>query len=177
MSGVHINTISITTPKGMDTDSEGNLYVCNFSEIYKLDSSGNTIISWFASGYVYPYYLVVDSSSNFVYATMGDQSIQKFDLSGNYITAWGSAGSGDGQFASDIYGIYLDSLGYVYVTDWGNNRVQKFDSEGGYICSFGEAGVGDGQFDSPWGIAINSLGNVYISDYANNRIQIFAPVH
>jgi hypothetical protein len=42
-----------------------------------------------------------------------------------YLTQWGQAGWGDGQFNRPI-GIAVNPLGYVYVIDENNNRVQKF---------------------------------------------------
>ena len=49
--------------------------------------------------------------------------VQKFDSSGNFITAWGSDGSGAGQFDNPT-GLAVDSQGNVYVADLGNDRVQ-----------------------------------------------------
>ena len=47
---------------------------------------------------------------------------------GNYLTQWGSDGSGNGQFEYPD-GIAVDSSNNVYVTDDGNNRVEKFDQQ------------------------------------------------
>jgi len=51
--------------------------------------------------------------------------IQKFDSNGSFLTAWGSAGSGDGQFNSPG-GVAVEGGGSVYVADAGNYRIQKF---------------------------------------------------
>jgi len=51
--------------------------------------------------------------------------IQKFDSNGTFLTAWGSAGSGDGQFNSPG-GVAVEGGGSVYVADAGNYRIQKF---------------------------------------------------
>ena len=53
--------------------------------------------------------------------------IQKFDSSGNFITKWGSNGSGDGQF-NGPQGVAVDGSGNVYVVDAYNHRIQKFTS-------------------------------------------------
>jgi DNA-binding beta-propeller fold protein YncE len=91
----------------------------------------------------------------------------------NYITQWGSYGSGNGQFNAPL-GVAVDSSGNVYVADWGaNNRVQKFTGNGVFITSWGGSGSGNGQFSNPGQVAVDSSGNVYVADAANNRVQKF----
>ncbi len=50
---------------------------------------------------------------------------KKFDSNGNFITKWGSYGTGNGEF---VYpnGTAVGSSGKVYVTDIGNNRIRVF---------------------------------------------------
>jgi tripartite motif-containing protein 71 len=98
--------------------------------------------------------------------------VQKFSKDGNFITKWGSNGSGDGQFSS-TGGVAVDSFGSVYVDDTGNDRIQKFDSNGNFITKWGSKGQEDGQFDHPSGVAVDSSGHVYVADNRNNRIQKF----
>ena len=54
-----------------------------------------------------------------------------------YITQWGSYGSGEGQFNTPL-GIAVDNAGNVYVADALNSRVQKFSSSGTFITKLGE---------------------------------------
>ena len=91
-----------------------------------------------------------------------------------FFLKWGSLGDGNGQFYGP-FGIAVDPLGNVYVTDTGNNRIQKFDASGAYRTQWGSYGSGDGQFYRPMGIAVDSLCNVYVVDSNNNRIQKFDP--
>src|SRR5205814_3987390 len=51
--------------------------------------------------------------------------IQKFDASGTFLTAWGSLGSGNGQFRYPV-GVATDWSRNVYVADSANNRIQIF---------------------------------------------------
>jgi len=90
----------------------------------------------------------------------------------NYLTKWGSYGSGSGYFNNPI-GITTDSLGNIFVVDQVNNRVQKFNSSGVYQSQFGTPGSGNGQFDFPYGITTDSLDNIYVTDFFNNRVQKF----
>jgi len=89
-----------------------------------------------------------------------------------FVTKWGSYGSGDGQFERP-YGVAVDSSGNVYVADCVNSRIQKFSSTGTFLSKWGSWGTGDGQFEYPYGVAVDSLGNVYVPDRNNNRIQKF----
>lgn len=101
---------------------------------------------------------------------------KKFDSNGNFITKWGTAGAGDGQFTTPA-GIAVDSLGNVFVADQGNNRIQKFDSNGSFLTKWGSKGSNDGQFMfmTPTGLVVDRSGNVYVVDGGNSRIQVFAP--
>jgi DNA-binding beta-propeller fold protein YncE len=102
--------------------------------------------------------------------------VYKFDNNGNFITKWGSEGTGDGEFKSPE-GITVDSSsGYVYVADSENSRIQKFDNDGNFITKWGSKGTGDGEFNYPYGITVDSSScYVYIVDSNNHRIQVFAP--
>jgi tripartite motif-containing protein 71 len=69
-------------------------------------------------GFFNPIFVALDSSNN-VYVTDVQQPRVKFDRYGNYLTQWGSYGSGNGQFEYP-QGIAVDSSNNVYVTDSGN---------------------------------------------------------
>ena len=69
--------------------------------------------------------MATDRRGNVYLADAENRRILKFDGNGTLLTAWGSEGSGDGQFASPE-GVATDASGNVYVADTGNNRIQKF---------------------------------------------------
>jgi len=125
---------------------------------------------WYFS---HPNGVALDSSGNVYVADTGNNRIQKFTSSGQFITKWGSEGNGDGQFSSP-HGIALDSNGNIYVADTGNNRIQKFTSSGQFITKWGSEGNGDGEFSVPRSIALDSSGNIYVAEEWNHRIQKFA---
>jgi len=70
--------------------------------------------------------IAVDGSGNVFAIDLGSERIEKFNSDGNYLTQWGSSGSGSGQFFNP-QGLAIDESGNVYVTDAGNDRIQKFD--------------------------------------------------
>ena len=92
--------------------------------------------------------------------------VQKFTSTGGYLTQWGGAGSGDGQF-NNPFGVTVDSAGNVSVTDVYNNRIQKFTSNGVFITQWGRSDLTDGQFNMPYGVTVDSAGNVYVADLGN----------
>jgi DNA-binding beta-propeller fold protein YncE len=96
--------------------------------------------------------------------------IVKFTGLGVFVTEWGSAGSGDGQF-NNPRGIAFDAANNVYVADSWNHRVQKFSNTGSFLGKWGSNGIQNGQFDFPEDVAISSTGVVCVVDVF--RIQAF----
>jgi hypothetical protein len=119
-----------------------------------------------------PSRVAVDSSGNAYITDTGNNRVQEFDSSNNFVRKWGSVGTGNSQFTAP-QGIAIDSSGNVYVVDTGNNRVQKFNSSGTFLTKWGAVGTNPGQFTAPQGIAIDSSDNVYVADTGNNRVQEF----
>ncbi len=114
----------------------------------------------------------MDSAGNVYVADTWNDRIQKFTADGQYLTQWGSYGSGPEQFNLPR-AVAVDSAGNVYVADSRNSRIQKFTADGQYLTQWGSEGSGPGEFDSPEGIAVDSAGNVYVADTWNDRIQKF----
>ncbi len=90
-----------------------------------------------------------------------------------FLSAFGTAGTGNGQFNRPM-GTAVDASGNVYVVDRENNRVQKFNAKGEYLSQFGSAGSGNGQFKEPRSIAIGPNGHLWVADAGNARIEEFS---
>ena len=96
-----------------------------------------------------------------------------------YVSQWGSVGTGDNEFGAPEY-ITVDSSGNVYVSETDNHRVSKYTSDGTLLGWWGKgssttgwhapnsgetarnSGHGDGELNNPRGIAIDSSGDVYV---------------
>lgn len=93
----------------------------------------------------------------------------------NYLSRWGSAGTGNGQFNTP-YGLATDSSGNVYVCDVANNRIQKFDATGTFILRFGNTITpATLRLNAPAAIAVDSTnGIVYVADTGSRRIQRYS---
>ena len=105
---------------------------------------------------------------------IGCISIASSATAANFYFAFGSEGTGDGEFDSPT-GIAVDSGGNIYVADTFNDRVQVFKPGGLFWFTFGSVGSGDGKFNDPYGIAVGSGGNIYVTDTVNDRVQVFDP--
>lgn len=87
-------------------------------------------------------------------------------------TAWGSAGTGAGQFSGPLY-VTTGPDASVYVTDRGNNRIEKFTRDGAFLTAWGSQGSGDAQFNPIGGVAVGPDGTVYVVDQGNDRVEHF----
>jgi DNA-binding beta-propeller fold protein YncE len=92
----------------------------------------------------------------------GNSRVVKFNKEGQFITAWGKKGAGEGEFNLP-HAIAVDRRGRVYVGDRENFRMQVFDADGKFITQWKHVG-------SPWGIAIAKDESIFMCDGHNNRI-------
>jgi len=60
-----------------------------------------------------------------VVSEFDDHVLKKVSLQGDYLSKFGSHGSGDGQFDYP-QGLWFNSKGLLYIVDNGNYRVQVF---------------------------------------------------
>jgi DNA-binding beta-propeller fold protein YncE len=176
-------------PRAVAFDGEGNnIYVAdtNNHRIQKFTNDGIFLTAWGAKGsgngeFNDPTGIAVGFSpevTNDVFVTdSGNARIQRFSSAGAFRTAWGTPGTGNGQFG-EPFGIVLDPDGNSYVVDVDLNRVQIFDANGAFIRAFGSEGPVPpfGELDDPTGVAIAFVGfsfNIYVADLENNRVQVF----
>lgn len=158
-------------PKGIATDSSGNVYVTDAGNdrIQKFSSTGNFIATWGTSGsgngqFGNPSGIAIDSSDNVYVADSSNFRIEKFSSNGDFIMKWGSGhGTADDQFYFPT-SVAVDSAGFVYVADL--DVVKKFDSSGAFVTKWGS-------FNSALGLAVDGDNNVYVADSSNARVQKF----
>ena len=58
--------------------------------------------------------------------TNANHRVQVFSADGEFLTKWGTLGSGDGQFSSP-FGVAVAPSGKIYIADHVNGRVQVFN--------------------------------------------------
>jgi len=73
--------------------------------------------------------------SSLLIADGGNSRIIKFDRKGKFLAAWGTNGSGPGQFKVP-HGVTVDTQRRIYVADRDNARIQVFDDSGKYLTEW-----------------------------------------
>lgn len=101
-----------------------------------------------------------------------------FAPDGSLLEAWGTAGSGEGEFDFTTVGwggydeaaIAFAPDGTFYVTDPGNHRIQKFGPDRGFLTAWGSEGQEPGQFITPIDVVVDGQGRVYVLDSFRNNV-------
>ncbi len=136
-------------PWGIAVDAEGNIYVADTfnHRIQKFDANGNFLYAWGTPGvssapgigrstiFFGPRAIVLDPQGRLLVSDTGNKRIQVFSTDGNFITQFGSSGTGDGQFSEPV-GLAVDQAGNTYVADTWNKRIQVFDPSYKFLRSW-----------------------------------------
>ena len=108
---------------------------------------------------------VAPSGELYVADGYGNSSVHRFSAAGDYITSFGSPGSGPGQFRVP-HSVRVSQDGRVYVADRENHRVQVFTSEGDFLTEWTD-------FKCPMGVHIDANQVVYVTDQIP-RVSIYS---
>jgi hypothetical protein len=148
-----------TTPHAIRVDPAGFIWTTDAasSMVYKFSPQGEKVLQIEVGGQPEPCNRFC-STTDIAFAPNGriyvadgyrNARIIEYNIQGERIREWGSAGTGPGQFRLP-HSIQIDRGGMVYVADRENGRIQKFDLEGRYKGewsqygkTFGLAVVGD----------------------------------
>jgi hypothetical protein len=95
---------------------------------------------------------------SFFVGDTGNHRIERFDKNRHFVRAWGTFGTGDGQFVQ-VGSLTTDGK-TVYAGDGGRNDIQAFSADGTFLRSFG----GDGGFDA---LALDLKGRIHATNAQN----------
>jgi sugar lactone lactonase YvrE len=139
-----------------------------------------------------PFAIAIDAAGRLYVADLGNSSIRMIQPDGTISTIAGTGVAGyfgDGGPASSAklylpFGVAIDPLGDIVISDGGNNRIRKVDHITGQITPIAGTGTagfsGDGlsamtaQLNQPFGIVVAGDGTIYFSDRNNNRVRKIA---
>jgi len=193
---------SFNAPSGIETDSNGNIYVADTGNnvIRKITPAGDVSTlagsgvagsndgTGTAASFNAPSGIAIDSSGNIYVADTGNNMIRMITSTGvvSTIAGLGLTGSANGTGTAASFnapsGIAIDSKGNIYVADTGNNMIRMIapNYTVSTLAGTTQAGYANGlastaQFNSPRGVEVDPQDNVYIADTGNNVIRIIIP--
>lgn len=122
--------------------------------------------------------VAADRRGNVYVADTLNHRIAVYDSSGRFVRAWGSVGTGPGQFAArdSPQGVAVGPDNLIYVADTWNQRIEVFRTDGRFVRQWGGGpiGSGQGQFYGPRSVAVAPSGNVFVADTGNERVEEFS---
>ena len=127
-----------------------------------------------------PQGVAMDTVGNIFVADTGNHIVRKIDLYKTWSVVAGSLGvagsTGDGSAASSAllnspWGVAIDSMGILYITDTGNNAVRMVNNGtvSMLLSNWTENGLNK-SLSSPVAIATDTAGGLYVGDTLNFRI-------
>jgi len=181
---------------------DGSVFVADSgnSRIQEFDSNGNFIRQFGNSGtgpgrLITPTGVAVDFTDPVDYAVyvtdFANNRIVAYDNTGHFLHAFGSTGTGSGQFKGP-WGISVSLTNALFVTDQSNSRIQMFDTDGNFLAMYGAKGTNPGQLMMPTGInaVIDETQGcgpncgapvppfppmlLMVADAANNRVNVYS---
>jgi uncharacterized protein (TIGR03437 family) len=200
-------TAQLTFPAGLAFDSNGSLYIAdsNNNRVRRIGINGiiSTVAGNGIDGYsgdgglatsaslALPGSVVIDAGGNLIIADTYNNRVRLVGPTGIITTLAGNSSiwppgfSGDGGPAVSAsfdlpYGVALDSVGNLYVSDQNNRRVRRIGVSGivstiagNGISNFaGDGGpAGQASLDFPSAVKVDNLGNLYIADSMNHRVR------
>jgi hypothetical protein len=103
----------------------------------------------------------------FLVADSGNNRIQAFDANGNFVSAYGVPGNGNGQF-NNPQGLAITNSGNIIIADSGNNRLQVLSFDG---KNFNFVRVITASLNHPTGLAAFE-DSILVADTGNSTIKV-----
>jgi DNA-binding beta-propeller fold protein YncE len=160
-------------PHGLRIDADDNLWTTDDEShvVLKLDHDGRVLMVLGKNGWGREGDWLFNAPADVAFGRdgaiyvadgYGNSRVVKFDRAGNFLKAWGSYGTGPGEF--DLpHTIVVDRNDRVLVGDRENRRIQVFDADGKFLTQW--TGVG-----YPYGLFIDGDGHVWMADGGYDRI-------
>lgn len=156
---------SFKTTKGIETDVDGNIYVCDnyLNKVIKFDKQGNHLFTFGSGVLLNPRNVAVSNSKVYV-STYNNITI--FDNTGANIGTLGS---------SSFSGVTIDNSNNIFALNTDSMRVEVYSSEGNLITQWNLEDNDASLIDYPQDIGVDISNNVYVADYGNEKIHKYDP--
>lgn len=193
---------TVNEPLGLAFDSQGNLYVAEFSgnRIRKITPAGVTSVlagggvagykdgTGTAAQFNCPHDIVLDAQDNLYVTDQLTHTVRKITSSGVVTTFAGNGtagyqeGNGLAARLNAPRGLGIDNQGNLYVADRGNLRIRKITLTGDVTtyAGNGTSAYVDGptstaRFKSPEKVVVDAQGNVLVSEWVDHCIRRISP--
>ena len=156
----------IAAAHGIRVDPQGFLWAADVRghTVYKMDRDGHVLLTLGKKGvsgdgpdtFNGPTDVLVTKTGD-VFVTDGqfNSRVVHFAKDGAFVKAWGTNGSGRGQFKVP-HAIAIDSAGRLFVADRDNGRISLFDQQGTFLDEWTA-------FGQPSGVFIDAADRLYVA--------------
>lgn len=156
---------ALSGPREIAFDAAGNAYIIceSANSVDKFSSSGVCVAQFKLLSTVTDRTLLAVTPNGTMYVADPEAfCIRKYDPSGNFVTQWGTEGSGNGQFY-DLTDIAVDPSGQVYVADAGKCCIDAFSANGAFLRSWPTPthAYFSGYSIPPGAIAVDTHGHIW----------------
>ncbi len=163
-------------PEGIIELHDGRIAVADthYHRIVFFDHDGKVLDMRGAEGkgpgeFIYPISIEEDPAGNVYVSEYGENDrVQKFAPDGAFICAFGSFGTGTGQFQRPQHICWHE--GKIYIADAMNNRVQIYTDAGAYVGVVGEALAPPADVHFPYGLWVAPSGDIWVAEYSGGKV-------
>ena len=170
-SGEYISTFhngsSLSEPRGISFDADGNLIVCDAGNkcVRFFSPDGNIFKTIGAGRFRMPFDCVCHKGKVFV-SDRDAHLIKVYNSDGKFLYEFGTYGTGDGYLIHPR-GLAVDKMGHLLVCS--NHRVQVFTLDGKFVAQFRECV----QPCTRTSVSVLKSGRIVVCEFGNDRLQIF----
>lgn len=165
----------VGNPEGLCLFSDGRVGVADthYHRVVFFDRDGKVLSMHGELGqepgqFVYLSAITQDPSGNYYVCEYGgNDRVQKFDVAGNFLIAFGGFGTDDGQFQRPMGIVWLDGL--LYVADAINNRIQIFREDGQFVSVLGTE-ADRPRLHYPYDLTAGPGSDLFAIEYGGNRV-------
>ena len=167
---------SVGRPEGIEVLRDGRLAIADthYHRVVICSQAGEVLQIWGVEGeapgeFIFPCDVMQDPSGHiYVSEYGGNDRVQKFTESGEFVLEFGQPGTAVGQFQRASG---LDwHAGTVYIADAINNRVQAFTDTGELLGVIGEASAVELEY--PYDLRVLSNETMLVVEYKSGRITL-----